>query len=811
MTTVSLQNLTLVTNKKLTNLQDAVIRQSEKGLTITAVFLNEDSSPYDLTNKKVTFNEHKDSDKYVVDTNVKITDERNGAISYTLHPQCYAATGEAWFEIADSSGTVVDSTQNFNLKVKDAANASIYNTNYITQLDALRDQMQALVDNADGQLKQQLKTTQDQMNQKLTELGNAYQLAEQGRANAYKQAEANRDSGWSQDKQRIDNEWNQDKDRINGEWNSQKQSIQNTANSQQSSISSQWSQLKSNADSQLATIQANINALQATIDDINKNKVPSLNSSLQSAQDKLDKILASLGNFVVSSNDVNSIASDKVTEIAGNLIDPNLNNWTKGTYAQKAFKSITFDGTTNNVSYQGVSGTEVIYTKLNLELYKHYKLRFRFTPKSDIRDLSNGTGGTIQVTIWRYEPGQSGRWGAEQGTWNTTSQIKNISIAQDKFYEIGFYSDNAKDLYFGFNFNDVRDSVVYNFEISSISVVNIDNTIQSLADSSYPRKAGAASDDLFSYKDNHEIRVYEGIGKQVKNAPKGVSNWYSAIINTHYNNWGYMIIRGQTGATANNWYATLNGGVWTDWYSIYDSSTTFSKNEINQNFLSKTDFNNKVNISDSLNRGLIDQGTTWQQIFGNDALNTNTGHLTVFKNSSDDYRPYIYGYSASSIAFGTGDTRGILSVRWDQPGIMIAGGNGNGPNWARELAIKDDFANYYSKSEIDTKTSDLQIQSNANTSNLRMRCDNLETRCKNLESRCSSLETQLNVLQGQMADLLGAISISGDTLQINKKLAVRGNITTYWDGADQFIVYSGHNAKRGYFGMYDNGTFKVNG
>ncbi|MDK6804088.1 capsid protein, partial [Lactobacillus mulieris] len=72
-------------------------------------------------------------------------------------------------------------------------------------------------------------------------------------------------------------------------------------------------------------------------------------------------------------------------------------------------------------------------------------------------------------------------------------------------------------------------------------------------------------------------------------------------------------------------------------------------------------------------------------------------------------------------------------------------------------------------------------------------------------------ETQLNVLQGQMADLLGAISISGDTLQINGKLAVRGNVTTYWDGADQFIVYSGHNFKRGYFGMYDNGQFKVNG
>lgn len=325
---MSLQNLTLVTNKKLTNLQDAVIRQSEKGLTITAIFINEDNSPYDLTNKKVTFNEHKDSDKYVVDTNVQIIDARNGSISYTLHSQCYAATGEAWFEIADASGTVVDSTQNFNLKVKDAANASIYNTNYITQLDQLRSQMQTLVDNADGQLKQQLKTTQDQMNQKLTELGNAYQLAEQGRANAYKQAEANRDNGWSQDKQRIDTEWNQDKDCINGEWNTQKKSIQSTANNQQSSIQStadsnfkaignEWSLIRNTAKSELATIQTNINSLQAVIDNLNKNKIPNLNQLVSAIQDKVTQLQNNLhdinwASFVKSVNGVTPDANGNV-------------------------------------------------------------------------------------------------------------------------------------------------------------------------------------------------------------------------------------------------------------------------------------------------------------------------------------------------------------------------------------------------------------------------------------------------------------------------------------------------------------------
>lgn len=766
MTTVSLQNLTLVTNKKLTNLQDAVIRQSEKGLTITAVFLNEDSSPYDLTNKKVTFNEHKDSDKYVVDTNVQITDERNGAISYTLHPQCYAATGEAWFEIADASGTVVNSTQNFNLKVKDAANASIYNTNYITQLDALRDQMQKLVDGADGQLKQQLKTTQDQMNQKLTELGNAYQIAEQGRANAYKQAEANRDSGWSQDKQRIDNEWNQDKDRINGEWNSQKQSIQNTANSQQSSISSQWSQLKSNADSQLATIQSNINALQATIDDINKNKVPGFNSSLQSAQDKLDKILASLGNFVVSANDVNSISSDKVAEIAGNLIDPNLNNWTKNDPAKQAFKTIDFDtvSKSNNVSFTSVIGCEILYYKITVKQYSNYRLRFRFTPKSAI----STTVDNFQACVWRSMPAlDTSWWGEDQGSYNTTSQIKKFDLNKDAFCEIGFYSDNASELYVGFNLSHIANGTSCDFELSSLSVVNVDDTISSLPKTVQGAKPDANGNIILP---NQQI---------AKNFDKN--------------------------GNANLVWLGYGGYAPVDAEAIKD----ILKNQLPNKYAGK----NIVNISNPMfySTQSVDDFTAM-------GSPNKTQALTVYRsdfNANDDGKPGLANYS-QGIIFGAWTGRGVLSISNGKHKARIAGGTypgeeNGGQVWSEDIAWKSDFANYYNKSEIDTKTSDLQIQNAADTSNLRMRCDNLETRCKNLENRCSNLETQLNVLQGQMADLLGAISISGDTLQINKKLAVRGNITTYWDGADQFVVYSGHNARRGYFGMYDSGAFKVNG
>nr|DAU77710.1 MAG TPA: tail protein [Caudoviricetes sp.] len=757
---MSLQNLTLVTNKKLTNLQDAVIRQSEKGLTITAVFLNEDSSPYDLTNKKVTFNEHKESDKYVVDTNVQITDERNGAISYTLHPQCYAATGEAWFEIADASGTVVDSTQNFNLKVKDAANASIYNTNYITQLDALRDQMQALVDNADGQLKQQLKTTQDQMDQKLTELGNAYQIAEQGRATAYKQAEANRDSGWSQDKQRIDNEWNQDKDRINGEWTSQKQSIQNTANSQQSSISSQWSQLKSNADSQLATIQSNINALQATIDDINKNKVPGLSSSLQDAQNKLDKILSNLHGFVVSSNDVDQAVSKGIANITGNLIDPNLNDWVKNDAASKANININYQDGTNDISFTGVENSEILDFKFNTKQNTDYILTFTYTPD----DIHTVRSNCVFLALW-YEDLKKyyGEWRTDYNP-KVKNQVIRVPAQQGGNYSLKVNSQNLTEMHIGISFDNFIDSQTSKFKISNLVVRETNSTLVGLTDtiSSLPK-------------------TVQGV------KPDGNGN-----INLPNQNVAFSF-DSSTGEPNMRMVPYLN------YYPVDQTAIKdILKNQLPAKYALKSDDAMKIPV---VNGEANDDLTSFR----------NMCQLRIYDGNGQNVKNVPFQHKSFTVLVNMYSNWGTLTY-WGQDGrVYFSACNGNTWTAWTQIANSSDFANYYSKSEIDTKTSDLQIQSDASASNLRMRCDNLETRCKNLESRCSNLETQLNVLQGQMADLLGAISISGDTLQIDKKLAVRGNITTYWDGADQFIVYSGHNARRGYFGMYDNGSFKVNG
>lgn len=929
-------------NKKRELTTPIRLRQRDKNSHTIHASIFDHGVTYDLSKKSVQFNASK-PDGTIIQQSASVT---GNVIEYTLPEQATAVTGKVkcYFSILDSSGNVVDSTATFYLEVEDAINLTAGSKSYIESIDAIKSNFESKVATINAQLD---KVQQDLNNKNasgqdvLNRINKIKSDAESALAKLNSDAQATL-SG-------IDSKITS---LVNDKWNTKSEDLDTKYNSHIKELDGSWNTLRDKA-------------LQQSNEITNKNnQASSLIASITNTKDDAEKALeklrndasTTLSNLEKSANSlVAQAVADSEARIAGNLIDPNLNNWTKSDVAQQAFKSINFDGTTNSIAYQGVSGTEMIWTKLNLELYKHYKLRFRFTPKSDIRDLQNGTNDKIKIAIWRTLPG-IGPWGGEQGTPNLTSQIKDIAINQDKFYEVGFYSDNAKELYFAFNFHNVRDDVAYNFEINSISVVNIDNTIQSLADFSYSRKFGASGDDLFSYKNNHEIRIYDNVS-DVKNKPSGASNWFVAVIDTVRNSWGNIKI---FCPGVGSWQIDLTAGNWNSWFTLFDSRNAYSKSEIDKSFVKsvqgvkpdgngninlpnqnvafsfdsstsepnmrmtsylnywpvdqnaikdvlknqlpnkyagknivnisnpmfystqsvddftamgspnktqtltvyrsdfnakddgkpglanysqgiifgawtergvlsisnrehkariaggtypgepnglpvwsediawKSDFANyynkseidvKVNISDSLSRGLIDQGTTWQQIFGNDALNTNTGHLTVFKNSSNDYRPYIYGYSASGIAFGAGDTRGILSVRWDQPGIMIAGGNGTGPKWARELAIKDDFANYYNKSETDTKT------------------NNLQTQVSTLQNRCESLETQLTVLRNQMNNLLSVINVSNGTAIVNGTLAINGQIQSKYGGTDQYVSYAPNGTRRGYFGFYDGGDF----
>lgn len=186
-------NLNLTTNKNTIKYSNLVLRKSEKGLTLHATLLDENSNPINLTGKSVTFSERKPGDKFVIDTNVHIDEPVGGKISYQLNQQCFAATGRAWFEILDAGGNIIDSTQDFVLEVKDATAASIANTNYVSAAQELVDKTNDLYQAAMS-LKQQFETNTTNA------INNANNQAQQQRNNI--------NSQWSQQKAGFDQAFN---------------------------------------------------------------------------------------------------------------------------------------------------------------------------------------------------------------------------------------------------------------------------------------------------------------------------------------------------------------------------------------------------------------------------------------------------------------------------------------------------------------------------------------------------------------------------------------------------------------------------
>lgn len=83
----------------------------------------------------------------------------------------------------------------------------------------------------------------------------------------------------------------------------------------------------------------------------------------------------------------------------------------------------------------------------------------------------------------------------------------------------------------------------------------------------------------------------------------------------------------------------------------------------------------------------IQHSNTWNDIIGQ---NNGQMALTAIRDDSNGSENTI-GQHSAGVAFGGGDTKGVLSVAWNEPHARIIGGNGNSPVWRKDIAWKDDL------------------------------------------------------------------------------------------------------------------------
>ncbi len=294
-----LQAVTLSTNKQTTNLSRVEVRDSDKGEILESFILNPDGTPYDLTNKSLVFNENKDGNKFVSDDNVKILDERIGHITYQLHDQVHSARGTAWFDIIDkSNGSKIDSTTDFYIEVRDSLKCTVYNTTYIADLEKLKQQMETLLKQADGELQAELQKAEQQLDQELQNFRNQYNSLSADFQNQFKAAQNARQQDYTNQKNAINQDWTNNKNQIWDQWNGDKANIDKQA---QDTIQA----IKDNAKQVLDKDQADWNAKQHSWDDTFSRivkewqvKTNSLNNTVQDLTTKFGNIINELTDLM---------------------------------------------------------------------------------------------------------------------------------------------------------------------------------------------------------------------------------------------------------------------------------------------------------------------------------------------------------------------------------------------------------------------------------------------------------------------------------------------------------------------------------
>ena len=189
-------------------------------------------------------------------------------------------------------------------------------------------------------------------------------------------------------------------------------------------------------------------------------------------------------------------------------------------------------------------------------------------------------------------------------------------------------------------------------------------------------------------------------GKQTKDSADanalsetGVYYCSSPAKNFPVGQWGTLVTSNGNGARASQlyfpddnsavWFRTLNGD-WRGWVRLANiddvnnarSSLTSSINAVN----------NKVNVTVPLFRR-ITAANTWNDILG--ASNGNPVLVSI----RDEGGVNTLGNFSAAVAFGGGDTKGVLNVAYSDHTARIIGGNGDAPVWHEDIAWKSDISN----------------------------------------------------------------------------------------------------------------------
>lgn len=582
-----LQAVTLSTNKQTTNLSRVEVRDSDKGEILESFILNPDGTPYDLTNKSLVFNENKDGNKFVSDDNVEIVDERIGHITYQLHDQVHSARGTAWFDIIDkSNGSKIDSTTDFYIEVRDSLKCTVYNTTYIADLEKLKQQMETLLKQADGELQAELQKAEQQLDQELQNFRNQYNSLSADFQNQFKAAQNARQQDYTNQKNAINQDWTNNKNQIWGQWNGDKanidkqaqdtiQAIKDNAKQVLDKDQADWNAKQHSWDDTFSRIvkewQVKTNSLNNTVQDLTtkfgniineltdlmNKKLPDMNAKTDAVQAKVNELRASLGQI-----DWTSFAKDLElkkwifnSEPGWVQLKSNMTQWGNSNEMIAAAR-ISYDDVSrmNIYDYTGVAGIERSMLEVSdLTPNTLYRLFFEW---ENSKQLIKVADNDYKFRVSVYDKN------------NTDNILAYQDLPADpvnkELFCLTFDTNNVTDVFIELNTGGLNDGIHFTWKIGNWLLKPVQEHVP-----------------IVAIKNNTDLNTIKTPGMYHARGTDGIANspipaWFDITVNSDGMQNGTQMLHAkkENQVYVRSWY---NGNTFTDWQRITNAGDLATK------------------------------------------------------------------------------------------------------------------------------------------------------------------------------------------------------------------------------------------
>lgn len=582
-----LQAVTLSTNKQTTNLSRVEVRDSDKGEILESFILNPDGTPYDLTNKSLVFNENKDGNKFVSDDNVEIVDERIGHITYQLHDQVHSARGTAWFDIIDkSNGSKIDSTTDFYIEVRDSLKCTVYNTTYIADLEKLKQQMETLLKQADGELQAELQKAEQQLDQELQNFRNQYNSLSADFQNQFNAAQNARQQDYTNQKNAINQDWTNNKNQIWSQWNGDKanidkqaqdtiQAIKDNAKQVLDKDQADWNAKQHSWDDTFSRIvkewQVKTNSLNNTVQDLTtkfgniineltdlmNKKLPDMNAKTDAVQAKVNELRASLGQI-----DWTSFAKDLElkkwifnSEPGWIQLKSNMTQWGSSNEMIAAAR-ISYDDVSrmNIYDYTGVSSVERSMLEVSdLTPNTLYRLFFEW---ENSKQLTKIAGNDYKFRVSVYDKN------------NTDNILAYQDLPADpvnkELFCLTFDTNNVTDVFIELNTGGLSDGIHFTWKIGNWLLKPVQEHVP-----------------IVAIKNNTDLNTIKTPGMYHARGTDGIANspipaWFDIMVNSDGMQNGTQMLHAkkENQVYVRSWY---NGNTFTDWQRITNAGDLATK------------------------------------------------------------------------------------------------------------------------------------------------------------------------------------------------------------------------------------------